>query len=165
MIRPLTADDAEELAELYRVNRSYLAPFEPTRTDGFFTVAEQRRRLAQRTDDRYRFAIVADGAIAGTINVNDILRGALQMGNIGYWVAEAHAGRGLATGALAELIPIAFGRLGLHRLEAGTLPDNFASQRVLEKNGFTKFGYARQLLLIQDVWRDHVLFELLADEV
>jgi [ribosomal protein S5]-alanine N-acetyltransferase len=165
VIRPLTPADAEELAALYRANRDYLAPFEPTRGDEFFTAADQRRRLAERNADRYRFAIVDDGAIAGTMNVNDILRGALQMGNIGYWVDRERTGRGLATAALAEVIDFAFGELGLHRLEAGTLPDNHASQRVLEKNGFAKFGYARRLLLIQGEWRDHVLFELIADDL
>jgi len=61
------------------------------------------------------------------------------------------------------VVEFAFGELGLHRLEAGTLPDNFASQRVLEKNGFERFGYAHRLLLVQDEWRDHVLFERVAD--
>ena len=65
MIRPLTVDDAEELAALYRANREYLAPFEPTRSDDFFTDAEQRRRLAYRGDDRFRFAILDGRAIAG----------------------------------------------------------------------------------------------------
>jgi ribosomal-protein-alanine N-acetyltransferase len=51
----------------------------------------------------------------------------------------------------------------LHRLEAGTLPDNFASQRVLEKNGFERFGLARRFLLIAGEWRDHVLFERIAE--
>lgn len=163
MIRPLTVDDADELAALYRANREYLAPFEPTRSNEFFTAADQRRRLAYRGDDRFRFAILDGGAIAGTVNVNDILRGALQLGNIGYWVDRKRAGRGLASAALAEVVEFAFGELGLHRLEAGTLPDNFASQRVLEKNGFERFGYAHRLLLVQDEWRDHVLFERVAD--
>jgi ribosomal-protein-alanine N-acetyltransferase len=39
------------------------------------------------------------------------------------------------------------------------LPDNVPSQRVLEKNGFARFGYARELLLIAGQWRDHVLYE------
>ena len=54
-------------------------------------------------------------------------------------------------------------QVGLHRVEAGTLPDNLASQRVLEKNGFERFGFARKLLLLGGEWRDHVLFERVAD--
>ena len=37
---------------------------------------------------------------------------------------------------------VAFVELGLHRIEAGTLLDNVASQRVLERNGFVRFGVA-----------------------
>ena len=89
----------------------------------------------------------------------DVLRGALQVGNVGYWVDRAHNGRGLATAAVADVVAFAFGEGGLHRLEAGTLVDNRASQRVLEKNGFERFGLARKLLQINGEWRDHVLFE------
>jgi len=65
--------------------------------------------------------------------------------------------------AVGELIGLAFGELGLHRLEAGTLIDNLASQRVLEKNGFEAIGLARGYLHIGGEWRDHMLFQLLAD--
>jgi ribosomal-protein-alanine N-acetyltransferase len=64
---------------------------------------------------------------------------------------------------VAALVEIAFGELELHRLEAGTLVDNFGSQRVLEKNGFERYGLARRFLLIGGEWYDHVLFERIAD--
>ncbi len=164
MIRELTEDDAEELAALYLVNRAFLAPFEPQRDDEFFTAEGQRRRLAKEQKNAYRFGIFDDaGALAGIINLNDVVRGPLQMAHVGYWVDESHNGQGLATQAVADVVAFAFGEAGLHRLEAGTLPDNIASQRVLEKNGFTKFGYATKLLLLDDgTWHDHVLFELVA---
>lgn len=76
---------------------------------------------------------------------------------------EGHTGRGLASAALTEIVDFAFGELELHRLEAGTLVDNVASQRVLLKNGFERFGLARRFLLIAGEWRDHVLFERIAD--
>jgi ribosomal-protein-alanine N-acetyltransferase len=57
----------------------------------------------------------------------------------------------------------AFGELGLHRLEAGTLVDNAASRRVLEKNGFEHIGLARRYLHIGGDWRDHLLFQRVAD--
>jgi ribosomal-protein-alanine N-acetyltransferase len=45
----------------------------------------------------------------------------------------------------------------------GLFVDNVASQRVLEKNGFEQVGIARGYLHIGGEWRDHVLFQLLAD--
>jgi ribosomal-protein-alanine N-acetyltransferase len=163
VIRLLTADDADELAALYRANREFLAPFEPLRDDSFFTAAAQRQRIEKIGDDLWRWAIVDRGRIVGTITLSEVVREPLQLGNVGYWVDRAHNGRGLATGAVGDVVRFAFGEAGLHRLEAGTLVDNVASQRVLEKNGFERFGLARRLLRVQGEWRDHVLFELLAD--
>ena len=163
MIRLLTPDDAEELAALYAANREFLAPFEPERPEEFFTAAFQRSRIESAGEDQWRWAIVDGGRIAGTIVVSDVRRGALQLGNVGYWIDRAHNGRGLATAAVADVVAFAFGEAGLHRLEAGTLVDNHASQRVLLKNGFERFGLARKLLNVNGVWRDHVLYERIAD--
>ncbi len=163
MIRPLTPDDAKEIAALYAANREFLAPFEPDRADEFFTAAFQRKRIEAAGEDHWRWAIVADGRIAGAIVLADVLRGALQVGNVGYWVDRGHNGRGLATAAVGDVVAFAFGEAGLHRLEAGTLVDNHASQRVLEKNEFERYGLARQLLKINGAWRDHVLFKRLAE--
>ena len=163
MIRLLEVGDAEELAALYLENRDFLLPFEPEREDDFFTAARQRKRIEAIGDDLWRWAIIDGGRIAGMIAVADVIRGAVQLANVGYWVDRAHNGRGLATAAVADVIEFAFGEAGLHRLEAGTLVDNHASQRVLEKNGFERYGLARKLLKINGEWRDHVLFERIAN--
>jgi ribosomal-protein-alanine N-acetyltransferase len=155
--------DADELAGIYRTNRDFLRPFEPTRPEDFFTAEVQRERIERIGDDQWRWAIEDEGRIVGVISLGDVLRESLQLANVGYFVAQAFNGRGLATRAVADVVRFAFGEAGLHRLEAGTLPDNHASQRVLEKNGFMRYGLARGLLKIDGVWRDHVLFELLND--
>jgi [ribosomal protein S5]-alanine N-acetyltransferase len=160
VIRPLTADDAEELAALLVENRAFLAPFEPDGSERFYTPEGQRERLER--DGKHAFAIFDGDRIAGTVALSNVVRGPHESANLGYWVAEPLNGRGVATKAVGELIPIAFGELGLHRLEAGTLVDNIASQRVLEKNGFQQVGIARGYLHIAGAWRDHVLFQLLA---
>jgi ribosomal-protein-alanine N-acetyltransferase len=165
MIRPLVPADADELATLYARNREFLSPYEPSRPDDFYTAEGQRRRLEEAADggEGWRFAILEGQEIAGRINLTDVIRGPLQLANVGYFVDRRHNGRGLATAAVAAVVEFAFGEAGLHRLEAGTLPDNLASQRVLEKNGFERYGLARKLLLLGDEWRDHVLFERIAD--
>jgi ribosomal-protein-alanine N-acetyltransferase len=98
------------------------------------------------------------------VSLSNIVRGAFQSANVGYWVDRARNGRGLATGALAAVVEEAFGTLGLHRLEAGTLVDNVASQRVLEKNRFELIGLARRYLHIGGDWRDHLLFQRTVDD-
>lgn len=49
--------------------------------------------------------------------------------------------------------------LGLHRLQAETLVHNIASQRVLEKNGFSRYGMAPEYLKIDGAWQDHLMYQ------
>jgi ribosomal-protein-alanine N-acetyltransferase len=160
-VRPLAVADAEELLTLRIANREFLAPFEPNRSTEHDTLAGVRAWIA--SGDGPRFAILEGDAIAGTISLSNVVRGAFQSANVGYWVDRERNRRGLATAAVAAVVRQAFDELGLHRLEAGTLLDNVASQRVLEKNGFEQVGIARGYLHIGGEWRDHVLFQLLAD--
>jgi ribosomal-protein-alanine N-acetyltransferase len=48
---------------------------------------------------------------------------------------------------------------GLHRVEAGTLLHNAASQRVLERCGFEYYGLAPKFLFIDGAWQDHKLYQ------
>ena len=100
-----------------------------------------------------------EDVLSGTVGLSNVVRGSFCSANLGYWVGEARTGRGLATRAVGEIVDVAFTELGLHRLEAGTLLDNVASQRVLEKNRFTRIGIAPRYLRIAGAWRDHVLFQ------
>jgi [ribosomal protein S5]-alanine N-acetyltransferase len=164
-IRPLRVEDADELASLYRANREFLAPNEPVRPPDFFTAEGQRQRIQERAADGFhQFAILDGDGLAGTINLFHIVREALQTGTIGYWVDHERNGQGLATGAVGEMLAYAFDELALHRIEAATLVDNLASQRVLEKNRFEKIGLARSFLRIDDEWRDFLLFQRLVED-
>ena len=149
------------MLDLHTANRDFLAPFDPVREDDFFTLEVQRARIAEA--GRHSWLILDGGEPAGFIGLSNVVRGPLQSAILSYWVDQDHNGRGLATRAAAAVVDYAFGDLGLHRIEAGTLPDNFASQRVLEKNGFERYGLARRFLLIAGEWRDHVLFERIAE--
>jgi len=66
--------------------------------------------------------------------------------------------------AVAAVVEYAFGELELHRVEAGTRLDNVRSQRVLERDRFTRIGVARKHLLVGGAWRDMILFERLSDD-
>lgn len=165
--RLLTPDDATELAKILTENRAFLAEWEPLRGDDYFTVEWQSALLEQALRDRADGASVPlaildpDGRIAGRLNINNIVRGALQSASIGYWVSRSHNGRGLASGAVSEARGIAFEQLGLHRLQAETLIRNTGSQRVLDRNGFTPYGIAPKYLRIAGQWQDHILYQLL----
>jgi ribosomal-protein-alanine N-acetyltransferase len=98
------------------------------------------------------------------VSLTGVELGAIRSAMISYYVDEARARRGLATRAVGELAELGFRELGLHRIEAGTAVANLASQRVLEKNRFTKVGLLRRHLLLGGVWTDHYLWERIADD-
>ena len=104
--------------------------------------------------------VIADGAgnLVGTLNINSIIRGAFQSASIGYWVSQNRNGAGFASAAVAAAKRIASDQLGLHRLQAETLIDNEASQRVLIKNGFVQYGQAPEYLKIAGRWQENRLF-------
>jgi [ribosomal protein S5]-alanine N-acetyltransferase len=164
--RDLVLDDAPAIARLVRENRDFLGPWEPLRDERWFTDEGQHDEVGHVLG-RAELGlcvprVVLDGGeVVGRITLNTVVRGAFQSCSVGYWLAERATGRGLATEALGEMLRLAFGELSLHRVEAGTLVHNVASQRVLAHHGFTRFGLAPQYLKIAGRWQDHVLFQLL----
>ncbi|MGY1826269.1 MULTISPECIES: GNAT family N-acetyltransferase [unclassified Blastococcus] len=165
--RLLTFDDAPALTRLVVEDREFQAPWEPARDERWYTEAGQRadvRAALERHAAGLSLPCVVlddDGAVVGRVTLNNVVRGAFQSCSLGYWVASAANGRGLATRAVGEMLRRAFGDLGLHRVEAGTLLHNAASQKVLERNGFTRYGLAPRYLSIAGRWQDHVLFQVL----
>lgn len=165
--RLVTLDDAAVLARLLVDNRDFLAPWEPERGDDYFTTDGQRADLRSALERHAEGSTVPwvilddSGRVVGRVTLNGIVRGPLQSCNVGYWVRANDNGRGLATAAVRDIKQVAFGELGLHRIEAGTLLHNVASQRVLERNGFVRFGVAPQYLKIAGRWQDHALYQVL----
>jgi len=127
-------------------------------TDGQRQDIEQRLVMQERGLFRTWVIVGPDGDIAGRANIQNIVRGTMQGGTLGYWVDQDHLRRGVARGAVEFLGQQAEHELGLHRLEAGTMVENVASQRVLEACGYERYGLAPRLLFLGGAWRDHLLF-------
>jgi [ribosomal protein S5]-alanine N-acetyltransferase len=162
-IRPLAADDAAALAAAYTRNREHLAPWEPIRDPSFFTLEGQTDVLARqlslvRGGLLAAWVLTHGGDIVGRVNLNNIVRGVLCSGQLGYWVDHGHLGRGLATKAVEHACRQA-PALGLHRVEAGTMVSNVASQRVLLRCAFEHYGTAPKFLFLAGAWQDHNLYQ------
>jgi [ribosomal protein S5]-alanine N-acetyltransferase len=165
-LRAVTHADVAEVTEMMVRNRADVERVGPANADGFFTQAGMSRRIDEVLDEsarglRRQWTIRVDGVLAGDIGLSHIQRGPLQNANLGYMVDVAFRGRGVATAAVRLAVDRAFGEVGLHRLEAGVMPSNVPSQRVLERAGFTRIGIARDLLFIAGRWEDHIIYELL----
>lgn len=101
-----------------------------------------------------------EGAIAGVLNLTEIVRGPLQSANLGYYVFAPHAGQGYMREGVELVLARAFIGLGLHRVEANVQPGNTASLRLVLASGFRCEGYAPRLVYIAGRWRDHVRFAI-----
>jgi [ribosomal protein S5]-alanine N-acetyltransferase len=75
--------------------------------------------------------------VSGRFNLYDIADGSAV---VGYRVAQRVAGQGVASAALRELCRLAQADYGLWMLTADTTANHRASQRVLEKAGFSAAG-------------------------
>jgi RimJ/RimL family protein N-acetyltransferase len=114
--------------------------------------------------DSYLFAIEAESEHVGNLKIGPI-NPHHGCADLSYFIGErASWGRGIATAAIRIASSIAFGPLGLYRLQAGVYASNLGSIRVLEKTGFRQEGVWRRQLLGLGGREDHVWFGLLAEE-
>jgi RimJ/RimL family protein N-acetyltransferase len=109
------------------------------------------------------FAVAVDDRVAGGIGFDlgsDVHR---RSAEIGYWIAEPHWGRGLATASLRALSTWAMENFDLVRLQAGVFAWNPASARVLEKAGYTLEGRLRLSVTKDGQTIDQLLYALLRE--
>ncbi len=165
VVRHALLSDVRSLVSYLRENRQFLDPWEPLRTEPYYTEAFWRIRLPQdlREYDQDRslrlflFPRESPGEVAGVANFTNVVRGTFQACYLGYALAEKYVGRGFMTEALQAALDHVFKVMRLHRVMANHLPENHRSAAVLRRCGFQVEGLARDYLLIGGRWRDHVL--------
>ncbi|NUR98762.1 MAG: GNAT family N-acetyltransferase [Kribbellaceae bacterium] len=164
VLRVATLDDAAAFAEAQVRNREHLRPWEPVRSERWFTTAGQVDRLRSQLVRFERREVVPwflfqDDRVVGAMTLTDIVPGPFRSASLGYWIDAGLLGKGLATTAVRAVAEIADRELLLHRIEASTLITNEASQRVLTKCGFARIGTAPDNLHIAGAWQDCHLYQ------
>jgi RimJ/RimL family protein N-acetyltransferase len=165
-LQPLEArfiPDFEQLAADPEVVRFTRVPAVP---DAGFAAAWVDRYVSGWKDgSRAGFAILSpDDEFLGMVAIVDLdLAG--RQGEIGYIVASAARGRGIAGRALRLVSAWALGELGLERVELRISSDNEPSLRVAERLGFVRDGVLRSLHLKEDVRSDMAVYSLLRGEL
>ena len=163
--------DFASWAKLRSESREFLSKWEPVWADDELTRGAFRRRIKRyhketRLDSAYIFFVFrrSDDTLMGGVTLSNVRRGVTQCCALGYWIGARFARQGYMQDALRALIPFVFTTLGLHRIEAACLPENEPSRNLLSKIGFRVEGLAKNYLLINGEWKDHVLLALLEDE-
>ena len=109
------------------------------------------------------FAIVANGEAVGGIGLlrqTDVDFRSLE---IGYWLGEAHWGRGIATEAVRAVTEYAFANFDVCRIYATVFESNLASMRVLEKAGYVCEGRLRKAVTKDGRTMDALMYALVKE--
>lgn len=170
-IRFLEESDAPEYLNLELKNRCFFEKYSANRPSDYYTIEAQinlikRSIIRREKDEMYLLGIFkkTSNALLGNITLSQILRGPLQSCLIGYKLDLNHNGKGYMSEAVSLAVKYAFEELKLHRIEAGVMPSNPGSMRVLEKAGFTKEGIARKNVMVNGNWEDHQMLAIIAED-
>lgn len=163
--------DYAEWAELREVSREWLEPWEPLWPHDALSRRDWQRRVsawtkAWKAGSGYVFLIrrASDNVLLGGLSLTQVRPWPARSASLGYWIGAPHAGQGYMREAVTTLCSWAFTVLHLARIEAGIVPGNDRSRRVLEAAGFSEEGLARAYLEIAGTRRDHILFGLVSPE-
>ena len=165
--------DAAGMCRYVCENREHLMPWEPARPERYFAEAFWREELPTalkefKAGQSVRLALAdkenLSDSIVGTCNFRNFVWGAFKACHLGYSLDHRLQGHGLMREALEGALAYVFGELGLHRVMAAYVPRNERSGRLLKSLGFEVEGFAREYLLLDGAWRDHVLTSKLNPE-
>ncbi|MYL20988.1 GNAT family N-acetyltransferase [Halobacillus litoralis] len=167
-IRSFNPADAEQLTALLNKNRSFLQETSTGPSNDEESIKTQRKAIEKwikniESDLEYNFGIFKrkGNELIGKIGLFHVVRGPLQKATLGYFLDEDHNGKGYTTEAGQLMVDYGFKTLHLHRIEAGVMPGNIGSLRVLEKSGFHKEGIAKKSVKINGQWEDHQMLAVI----
>ena len=165
VLRPPQHGDYRAWSSLRRDSAEFLQPWEPTwaadhlsRKSFTQRVYWAQRSIAQESAVPLFLIRRSDESLLGAITLDNIRRGPAQAGTTGYWIGAPFARQGYMREAIGALVHYAFNTLDLSRVEAGCLPENTPSRRLLESCGYKYEGVAQSYLQIGGRWRNHVLY-------
>jgi aminoglycoside 6'-N-acetyltransferase len=126
---------------------------------------EMKKRFGEISDDQKLFIIEKkDGSKIGVIFYFMVKGGPYNLLEIGYYMIFSERKKGYCTEAVKLFVDFLFLLQAIERVQATTDNRNKASQRALEKAGFTKEGLIRKGLFMKGDWVDILLFSILREE-
>ncbi len=165
ILRPPLHADFRAWCALRQDSKEFLQPWEPTWAADHFSrksftnrVYWSQRSIQQSSAVPLFLIRRNDSALLGAITLDNIRRGPAQAGTTGYWIGQPFARQGYMREAIKALVHYAFTTLDLSRIEAGCLPENNPSRRLLENCSYKYEGVAQSYLQIDGRWRNHVLY-------
>ena len=168
-IKLLEESDAQELLTFELKNREFYERVGFPRGENYYELNNFNTMIKEIIEEQEKGLVYMylvknhTGMILGRINLLSIVRGIFNKANLGYRMGEEHQGKGYATRAVKLILDKAVNKHKLHRIEAGTSPDNIGSQIVLIKNGFQFVGRYNKYIYKNGKWCDSICFEKILD--
>jgi [ribosomal protein S5]-alanine N-acetyltransferase len=160
----LSVDDCDEVVVAVLSSRALHADWiDPPDTADRFDA--QLRRAEGPEYHPFLIRCADDRILVGFVNVANVIRGGLQSAFCGYGAYASGAGRGLMTDGLGLVVRHAFGRMGLHRLEANIQPTNERSIALVLRCGFRLEGFSPRYLKVAGEWRDHNRYAVTVEDL
>ncbi|VEP11621.1 GCN5-related N-acetyltransferase [Hyella patelloides LEGE 07179] len=162
-IREPTREDCQELLSLRQRSKEFHFPW------GFPSVNKQdcENYINRCQNENFQGLLIchfSNNEIIGVANLSQIFYGAFQNAYLSYYIDVNFAGQGLMSEGIRLAINYAFYTLGLHRVEANIQPENKKSINLVKRLGFTKEGFSRRYLKINEEWRDHERWALTVED-
>ena len=160
LLRPWQLGDAESL--VIQANNPNIAQF---LTNGFphpYTIehAHSFIQMVLQHQPTQIFAIVVDDEAVGSIGLH--LQSDIMCKNIelGYFIGEAFWGKGIMTEAIRKIVDYGFKNFEIVRIFARPFGNNLASQRVLEKAGFTLEAQIEGNIYKNGAFQDELIYAI-----
>lgn len=170
-LRLPTHSDYRAWSSLREASLDHLIPWEPVWAQDHLSRKAFTNRVywaarAQSTGVALPLLLIRreDQTLLGSVTLDNIRRGPVQAGTVGYWMGAPFARQGYMREAVLAVVHYAFNTLDISRIESACLPENVASRGVLEKCGFKYEGVAQSYLQINGRWRNHVLYANLRND-
>ncbi|MBV7271855.1 GNAT family N-acetyltransferase [Clostridiaceae bacterium UIB06] len=168
-INLLEESDLQEIFTFELKNRAFFEKIGFPRGDNYYELNSLNAIIKESIEEQKKGLVNMyliknhNGMILGRINLLSIVRGSFNKAELGYRMGEEHQGKGYATKAVKLVLDEAVNKHKIHRIEAGTSPNNIGSQIVLIKNGFQFVGRFSKYIYKNGQWCDSIYFERILD--
>ena len=163
LLRRIENNDADEVLAL-RGNPETMKyipkPLAKTKQDALAHIAMIEDKIVNNIGINWGITIKGNPKIIGIIGIYKFYP-ENHRAEIGYMSLPEHNGKGYITEAIKAVVIYGFEQMNLHSIEAIIDPDNSASERVLQKNGFVKEAHIKENELWEGKFWDTVIYSLL----
>jgi len=163
VLRKITMEDAPELFFMRTDDRvmKYIErprPKDISDTHAFITLIDEREK--ENVLVTWGIALKGETKLIGTVCFLNIDKDN-HRSEIGYALHPDHWGKGVMNEVLEAVINYGFKEMKLHSICANINPENIASQKILEKNGFIREAYFKENFYWEGTFRDSSMYGLL----